>query len=104
MDLKLKASVVFSIELSELMNHRFISLDFRRLKAPSKPKAVSKHYNVNFLYQGDISRGIYDYEMQIFFLKNDALVFCFLALRILFRLLFVFFTFTVNAPRERRLL
>lgn len=106
MDLKMKASVVFSIELSELMNHRFISLGFRKLKGPSEPRAPSKHYNVNFPHHADTSKGIYGYEMHIFFPKNDVLVFCFLALRILFRLSFVFFffTFTVDAPRKRRLL
>lgn len=45
MDLKMKASVVLPIELSELMNHRFILLGFRKPKALSKPNAPSKHCN-----------------------------------------------------------
>lgn len=65
MDLKVQASVVFSIDLSELMN-QFISLGFRKLKGPSKPKAPSKHCNVNFLRHADTSRGIYGYERHIF--------------------------------------
>lgn len=103
MDLKVQASVVFSIDLSELMNHSLFHWVLENLKDHQNPKHHQNTVMLIFCVM-PIPVGVFMVMKGTFFLKYDVLRVLFPCLEDFIQIIICFFTFTVNAPRERRLL